>query len=281
MPFVERPGGVKIFYNDTGAPTGPETSDTVLFFTHGFGSGSKMWEGQIPELSSFCRCVVWDMRGHAASDSPDDAALYNKQIQIDDMKAVLDACGVQKAVFLGHSMGAYDNMLFYLGGYQSYVQAFIFFGTGPGFSKPKGRIGWNEGAEKLGLKYETKGLDGLVGSDKTKGHRTAVGLMHSARKIFAQLDNDPLFVKFEQGASVAATSLKELTPLSLVLIGDRDKQFAKAADMMTAKLPSASKVLVEDAGHMANEKQPARFNAEVRKFLGVLEGMPKQLKAKL
>jgi pimeloyl-ACP methyl ester carboxylesterase len=281
MPFVDRPGGVKIFYEDTGAPIGARNSDIVLFFTHGFGSGSKMWEGQIPELSAFCRCINWDMRGHAASDSPDDAALYNKQIQIDDMKAVLDACGVQKAVFLGHSMGAYDNMLFYLGGYQSYVQAFIFFGTGPGFGNPKGRISWNEGAEKLGMKYETKGLDGLVGSDKTKGHRTAVGLMHSARKIFAQLDDDPLFVKFDLGASVAAKSLKDMTPISLVLIGDRDKQFAKAADMMTAKLPNARKVLVQDAGHMANEKQPARFNAAVREFLGALEANSKQLKARL
>ena len=226
-----------------------------------------MWAGQIPELSKSYRCIIWDMRGHAMSDSPDDASMYNKQHQVDDMKAVLDACGVKQAVFLGHSMGAYDNMLFYLGGYQSYVKAFIFFGTGPGFSKAKGRVGWNKQAEDLGAGYETKGLDALVGSDKTKGHRTAVGLMHSARKVFAQLDDDPLFVKFEEGASVAALSLSKLAPPSVVIIGERDKGFAKAADMMVAKLPSAEKVLIADSGHMANEKQPARFNAAVRNFL--------------
>ena len=32
-----------------------------------------------------------------------------------------------------------------------------------------------------------------------------------------------------------------------------------------------TKVLVEDAGHMANEKKPARFNAAVTKFLDTLE----------
>jgi hypothetical protein len=67
---------------------------------------------------------------------------------------------VQSAVFLGHSMGtrmridhtrtfkndisfvcagAYDNMLFYLASpeNQTYVRAFVFFGTGPGFGNPK------------------------------------------------------------------------------------------------------------------------------------------------
>jgi hypothetical protein len=36
------------------------------------------------------------MRGHAKSESPDDPDLYSKQHQVDDMKAVLDACGVKE-----------------------------------------------------------------------------------------------------------------------------------------------------------------------------------------
>lgn len=182
--------------------------------------------------------------------------MYNKQHQVDDMKAVLEECGVHQAVFVGHSMGAYDNMLFFLGGYSSYVRAFVFFGTGPGFSKAKAREGWNQMAGKTGDGYEKKGLEALIGSDKTKGHTTAVGLMHSARQVLAQHDNDPLFLKLADGASAAALNLDKMTGPSLVIIGERDKQFAKAADMMVAKLPNAVKVLVEDSGHMANEKQP-------------------------
>merc|ERR1719231_218610 len=132
---------------------------------------------------------------------------------------------------------------------------------------------------ELGMKYETQGLDGLVGSDKTKGHTTAVGLMHAARKNYAQLDDDPLFVKFEDGASVAAKNLHKLTRPALVIIGERDKAFARAADMMMGKLPEgmATKVLVKDAGHMANEKQPARFNTSIADFLGTLEKVKSRL----
>ena len=74
--YLERPCGVKLFYTDTGG------AGDVILFTHGFSSGSKMWDGQVADLSRDYRCVTWDMRGHAASDSPDDASLYNKQHQV-------------------------------------------------------------------------------------------------------------------------------------------------------------------------------------------------------
>ena len=66
--------------------------------------------------------IRWDMRGHARSDSPDDPSLYGKHHQVADMKALLDHCGgapspsssSPRAVLVGHSMGAYDHMLFHL-----------------------------------------------------------------------------------------------------------------------------------------------------------------------
>jgi hypothetical protein len=66
------------------------------------------------ELSSDFRLIRWDMRGHARSSSPDDARAYSKQAQVDDMNAILDTCGVSRAVFVGHSMGAYDTLLYYM-----------------------------------------------------------------------------------------------------------------------------------------------------------------------
>ena len=86
-------------------------------------------------------------------------------------------------------------------------------------------------------------------------------------KVLCQLDDDPLFIKCSDGASVAAKNLDKIDRPALVIIGERDKQFARASDMMVAKLPQATKVLVKDSGHMANEKQPVRFNDEVRKFI--------------
>lgn len=271
MPAVER-DGVKLFFEDTGG------DGEVVFMTHGFASGSKMWDGQMALRSKF-RIIRWDMRGHALSQSPDDETKYSKQNQVDDMAAVLDACGVQQAVFLGHSMGAYDNILFYLSSpeYARRMKAFIIFGSGPGFSKAKAREGWNKNADKLSAGYAEKGLDALVGSDRSKGHTAdgaRIGLAHAAKNVFGQRDSDPLYARLPDGASVAATHLHELRLPVLIIIGERDKQFRASSEMMKAKIPSSEMVLVGDAGHMANEQQPEKFNAHIAEFINSLSSEP-------
>lgn len=273
MPFVERPGGVKIYYDDTGGP------GDVLFMTHGFGSGSLMWDNQM-ELGQKFRIIRWDMRGHARSGSPDDESMYSKQLQVEDMDAVLNACNVERAIFLGHSMGAYDNLLFYLSSQERArrMKALIIFGSGPGFAKAKAREGWNANADKLSNKYAEGGLNALVGSDREKGHTehgARVGLRHSAKYVFGQRDQDPLYLALPDGASTAATHLQSFHLPVLILIGDRDKQFRASSEMMKAKLPNARMVLVADAGHMANEKQPKRFNAHVAEFIDSLAATPR------
>ena len=71
--------------------------------------------------------------------SPVQAAAYSKQSQVDDMRAVLDCCGVASAIVVGHSMGGYDNMLFYHT-YPQYVRSLVLYGTGPGFGNDKGKL---------------------------------------------------------------------------------------------------------------------------------------------
>ena len=230
-------------------------------------------------LSETFRCIRWDMRGHARSDCPDDESSYSKQCQVDDINAVLSACKVQSAVFLGHSMGGYDHMLYYLSSAENAarVRAFVIFASGPGYTKDKGRISWNANADKLSDGYREKGLEALVGSDRTKGHTTTVGLVHAAKRVMAQREDDPLFVRLKDmgGVFAAATHLHKLCVPALIIIGERDKGFRRAADMMLAKLPQAELVLVANAGHMANEKATTKFNEHVGNFISSLSSHSK------
>ena len=62
-----------------------DTSD----FSHGFGSGSKLWRFQVPALKEAgYRPIIWDMRAHAKSEGPDDLTKYSKMTQVNDLKAV-------------------------------------------------------------------------------------------------------------------------------------------------------------------------------------------------
>ena len=170
-------------------------------------------------------------------------------------------------------------MLYYLSSAENAarVRAFVIFASGPGYTKDKGRINWNANADKLSDGYREKGLEALVGSDRTKGHTTTVGLVHAAKRVMAQRDDDPLFVSLKDmnGVFAAATHLHKLCVPALIIIGERDKGFRRAADMMLAKLPQAELVLVANAGHMANEKATTKFNEHVGNFISSLSSHSK------
>ena len=98
MTMLDR-NGVKIFYRTFGNE-GP----TVLL-SHGYSATSAMWNPQVKDLQRDFRLVVWDMRGHGDSDSPNDPALYSEAETVADMAAILDAVGARTAVIGGLSLG--------------------------------------------------------------------------------------------------------------------------------------------------------------------------------
>jgi pimeloyl-ACP methyl ester carboxylesterase len=66
----------------------------------------------------------------------------------------------------------------------------------------------------------------------------------------------------------AAERLGELCVPTLVVIGDRDREFGASAPGFIARLPSAwvRSVVIADAGHAANIEHPAAFNDAVIRF---------------
>eukprot|EP00931_Biecheleriopsis_adriatica_P107362 TRINITY_DN81709_c0_g1_i1.p1 TRINITY_DN81709_c0_g1~~TRINITY_DN81709_c0_g1_i1.p1 ORF type:complete len:275 (-),score=56.35 TRINITY_DN81709_c0_g1_i1:35-859(-) len=274
MPHVSR-DGVRLYYEDSGG------HGEVLFMTHGFGSSSRTWEGQLGLTADF-RVICWDMRGHAQSDSPGRPEDYSKQHQVDDMLAVLDACGVQSAIFVGHSMGGFDSLLFMLRSPQhaARVRALVLVSAGPGFVKAEAREQWNMRAQAMGANFEAKGLEALVGSDRSKGHSeqgARVGLAHAARRVYAQLDDDPLLTTMPGKAGVVATNLHLLKLPVLIIVGERDKQFRRAAEMMASKVPGAKLTLIAGAGHMVHEVAKESFNEALRSFCFSIRSPPARL----
>ncbi len=88
----------------------------------------------------------WDMRGHGGSDCPDDAALYSQPRTVDDMAAILDHLGIDKAVIGGHFLGGFMSLAFHAR-YPKRVQALFLQGCGPGYRNPEAQAKWNERAE--------------------------------------------------------------------------------------------------------------------------------------
>ncbi|MBD3647224.1 MAG: alpha/beta fold hydrolase, partial [Pseudomonadales bacterium] len=125
--------GVDIYYEYH--ESSRDDAPTILL-SHGYSATSQMWRGQIKGLSEHANVVVWDMRGHGESDSPEDQALYSEAHTVEDMAAILDACDVDKAIIAGLSLGGYMSLAFNLA-FPERVTSLMLFDTGPGYKNDK------------------------------------------------------------------------------------------------------------------------------------------------
>lgn len=101
MPFAKN-AGTRIHYEVEGS--GPP-----LVLLHGsFASGADWRDlGYVNALKHENQLILIDARGHGASDKPHDPASYELTLRASDVTSVLDDLKVERANFLGYSMGGW------------------------------------------------------------------------------------------------------------------------------------------------------------------------------
>jgi len=252
VPYIDR-DGVRIYYEDEGR--GP-----ALLLTHGYSATLRMWEPQVVALANRFRVIRWDMRGHGASDSPEDPSAYTHAATVADMAAVLDVAGVDRAAIGGLSLGGYMSLEFHLA-YPQRVRALVLCDTGPGYKKEDARESWNRYAESFARKYDERGLEALgAGAElRSARHRSAAGLAHAARGILVQRD------------ARVIESLPAIRVPTLLVVGSEDKPFITGMRYMADKIPGSVHAVIDGAGHAPNLDKPAEFNDVLARFL---EGLP-------
>jgi len=243
--------GVTIHYQ----AHGPSTDRAPVLLTHGYSSSTSMWDPNLDALVAHRQVIVWDIRGHGQSGSPSNPELYSEAASVDDMGAVLDACGADRAVVGGLSLGGYLSLAFHRA-HPTRVTGLLLFDTGPGFKNDAARSRWNRYAEATAAGFEREGLGSLSASPEVgTDHHDPAGLALAARGILTQHDGRII------------ESLPTVAVPTLVLVGADDTPFLAAADYMAAKIPGAVLVVLPEAGHASNIDQPDAFNQEVDRFL--------------
>jgi pimeloyl-ACP methyl ester carboxylesterase len=244
--------GIGISYEVAGQPGGA----TPLLLTHGFSASTQMWQPNLPALARDRQVVVWDIRGHGLSDSPEEPDRYSEALSVADMAAVLDAAGVERAIVGGLSLGGYLSLAFHLA-HPDRVAALMLFDTGPGYRRDEPRAEWNARVERTARGFEAAGLGALRDSPEVARttNRNPAGLARAARGIMAQFD------------SRIIDSLPGIAVPTLVLVGADDAPFLAAAEYMAGRIPNATRVVVEGAGHASNLDRPEAFDRAVLDFL--------------
>jgi len=244
--------GVEIFYQVTGTPS----AKSPILLTHGYSATSEMWRPNLDSLGKTRQVIVWDMRGHGRSAAPDSPGLYSAGLSVEDMQHILDSADVDTAIVGGLSLGGYLSLAFHLA-HPERVEALMLFDTGPGFKSLEAREQWNATALATAKDYEDRGLAAIPGRAETvrSEHRSAAGLALAARGMLTQADAQVI------------ESLPGIKVPTLVVVGANDRPFLNAADYMAAKIPAATKVVIDGAGHASNIDQPDAFNNAVVDFL--------------
>lgn len=98
---IQLPGRVTLSVHEAGQ--GP-----AVVLCHGFPEIAFSWRHQVRALADAgFRVIVPDQRGYGASDAPEPIEAYGLDDLTGDLAALLDALGVERAVFAGHDWGGF------------------------------------------------------------------------------------------------------------------------------------------------------------------------------
>ena len=275
MAFVTTSEGNALYYEHH-LPQG--TPKATVIISCAFCTTHENWCGQVDALVDAGHPVVlWDQRCHGDSAVPEGETKWSLENVMVDLATIADATTPDAPfVATGHSFGGLASLHF-AARHPERVAALVLVGAGPGFKKPEALEGWAQQVERTATFLETRGFEDFVNG---RAGTTCIGskpelpaAQAAAKAIIAQ--SVPGVARFGREISAAIPSvIDELAGIdapALVLVGENDKPYLRAGEVMSAKLARARRVVVPQAGHIVNIEQPEIFEREVLAFLAELE----------
>jgi pimeloyl-ACP methyl ester carboxylesterase len=273
MPTLTTDDGVKLFYEEAGA-------GAPVVFVHEFAGDHRSWEPQLRYFSRRYRCIAYNARGYPPSEVPEDWERYSQARARDDIRAVLDALGIQRAHIVGLSMGAFATLHFGIS-YSKRALSLVVAGGGYG-SHPAHYRKFQEDSKTNAAFIQREGMQKFAA---TYGHGpTRVQFQNKDPRGFAeyieQLAGHSALgsVNTLLGTQVRRPSLYDLTdemaridvPV-LVMAGDEEEPCLEVCLLMKRAIPSAGLALFAQSGHAINLEEPALFNRFLESFFHQVE----------
>lgn len=82
-----------------------EGEGKTILLIHGLTANCRTWDSMVASLAPKYRVISLDLRGRGLSDKPDTG--YSMEHHVADIDCVMDDIGIESAVVMGHSLGAY------------------------------------------------------------------------------------------------------------------------------------------------------------------------------
>lgn len=251
---------------------GDQGTGLPIVFLHAFPLNRTMWATQEKALSSQFRIITIDLRGHGESDAP--LWRYTLDQSADDVNALLDQLAIQRAVFVGLSMGGYILFEFYRK-YAARVKGLILADTKAQADTAEGKDGRFQLAQIAYKRGPSAIADGMI--PKLLSPATIQTNPDLVRQVRAMIEGNQisgiagdLMAMAERPDSVPL--LSQITCPTQIIVGELDQATPPSdAKLMANQIPNARLTIIPNAAHLANLEQPEAFNHIVSAFALTLE----------
>lgn len=269
MPHAKADDGVRLYYEETG-------TGIALIFVHEYAGDLRSWEPQLRHFGRHYRAIAFNARGYPPSDVAPTVASYSQARAADDIAAVLDHAGIDRAHVIGLSMGGFAALHF---GFRHAARARSLCIAGCGYgAEPAQRERFRAEAEAVAAFIEQNGMQAFA--EKYAYGPTRVQFENKDPRGFAEFkrmlaEHDATGARNTQlGVQRERPSLYDLVPEmqrltlpTLILTGDEDWPCLQPALLMKQSISSAALAVMPNCGHAINLEDPDGFNRIVSEFL--------------
>ncbi len=255
--------GSETFYVEEGT-----TYEIPVVFIHGMCFDHRMWLRQIDTLHKHFHVIAYDVRGHGRSGVGDGQ--YTYRMFVDDLVALLDHLGIERAVLCGLSMGG-AIALRTVEIHPERVRALVLCDTHSGADSNEAKY-WRELAIKA---IKQDGLETFTDEFVRKVFAPATfaiqpGIVEMIRStIIATSPLAACGALLAQAARTDTTStLSRITVPTLLLAGEEDALTPPSLmRAMHEKIRHSELCIISGAGHVSNLESPDEFNKFLLQFL--------------
>lgn len=244
-----------------------EGEGDAVVMTNGYANSTLYWGPLRDELRKNYRVIRWDLRGHGESGPARDLATMTIPGCADDLRRVMDAAGVERAVLAGFSLGCQivleawrhfperiAGIIPILGPYERPFDTLIHPRLGPlvfAFYKGAGPEVWGPALKVGALALRQRPMHAIA---KATG---MVGVDLSAKKMepfYRHLARIDIPTWFALGLDAQRHSARDLLPQisvpTLVIAGGSDRfSPGELGREMATMIPGAELVWIEEATH--------------------------------
>jgi 3-oxoadipate enol-lactonase len=262
MPTINI-NSVKLYYELHGSENAP-----ILVLNNGIlMNAATSWGYQTKALSKWYRVLQYDCRGQGGSDHP--ISPYSMDGHADDVSALLDALGIEKAHIAGISYGGEVAQAFTLK-YPDKVRSLLLMDTVSEVS-PELRLIIQSWVDALKTGDALAFFDATVPwnfSPEFIANNTA--LLEDAKKRYALLDFPAVIRLCEAFFEADFTKrLNEIKVPTCIMVGELDLlKGIRYAEILKRNIPHAEYHVLMGAGHVSCWERPQEFNSIVLGFLG-------------